>query len=525
MIDFSFINEVLVLLIDFIGIWLAILVYQQNPKGKLNKVFAFMTVLMLFWVNFAYFARIIGRDQIYLAELFLRIAWFVTPLFFTLLYLLVIYLLEKEKEYQFLSNTVLFSGVGMALITNFTNFIIKGIKFIDGNLAIIYGFGMWFFLGIGFFLICATLYPLFKEYSKFSQKEKRKIEYFLVGIFIFYLSNTIFNIILPSIFGIVRFYYLGDYSAIFLLGFTAYAIVKQELFGIKIVLTTLLVSLIAILLLLDAIVFTPQPWLQILKGFIFVIFLYFGYLLIKSVLLEIERREEIERISRAKSEFISIASHQLRTPLTVVKGYISMVLEGTYGKLGGKVKRPMENVYKSNERLIRLVNDLLSISRIEAGKMELKLEKISLGEIIKSVIDELKIKARKKNIYLKWERPKKALPKILIDRDKIRQVILNVIDNGIRYTNDGGVTIRLKVKNGRLTTVISDTGGGMAKHELSKLFESFSRGLTGSRLYTEGAGLGLYIARRFVEMHKGKIWAESKGSGKGSTFYIELPIK
>ena len=185
----------------------------------------------------------------------------------------------------------------------------------------------------------------------------------------------------------------------------------------------------------------------------------------------------------------------------------------------------MENIYKSSERLIRLVNDLLSISRIEAGKMELKLEKISLGEIIKSVIDELKIKAQKKNIYLKWERPKKALPKILIDRDKIRQVILNVIDNGIRYTNDGGVTIRLKVKNGRLTTVISDTGGGMTKEELSKLFESFSRGLTGSRLYTEGAGLGLYVARRFVEMHKGKIWAESKGSGKGSTFYIELPIK
>lgn len=236
---------------------------------------------------------------------------------------------------------------------------------------------------------------------------------------------------------------------------------------------------------------------------------------------------ELKKLDVAKSEFISIASHQLRTPLTAIKGYISMILGGSYGKLSEKAKKPIESVYKSNERLIKLVNDLLSVSRIEAGKIELEPQQASLEDIITNVVEELKIEAKEKNIYLKWERPKRPLPKILIDRDKIRQAILNVVDNAIRYTEKGGVMVRVelveKVKKVRI--IISDTGVGMTKDELSKMFESFSRGMAGTRLYTEGVGLGLYIARRFVEMHNGKIWAESKGKGKGSRFYIELPIK
>jgi len=230
-------------------------------------------------------------------------------------------------------------------------------------------------------------------------------------------------------------------------------------------------------------------------------------------------------LDKAKSEFISIASHQLRTPLTAIKGYISMMREKIYGKPPEKMEKPLENIYLSNERLIKLVNDLLSVSRIEAGRMEIKFEKLSLEEIITSVVEELKNEVKKKNIYLNWEKPKKPLPKISIDRDKIRQAIMNVIDNAIRYTEKGGVTINLKILDSKFQIQVKDTGAGLTKYELSKMFESFSRGAAGTRLYTEGVGLGLYIARRFMEMHDGKIWAESKGPGKGSTFYVELPIK
>jgi signal transduction histidine kinase len=234
--------------------------------------------------------------------------------------------------------------------------------------------------------------------------------------------------------------------------------------------------------------------------------------------------EELKKLDIAKSEFISIASHQLRTPLSAIKGYLSMILEGSYGNLPEKVKKPMENVYQSNERLIKLVNDILSVSKIEAGEMEMNWEREDLREIIKEVISELSIKAKEKNLYLNFEEPKE-FPKVLLDREKIRQVILNLVDNAIRYTQKGGVTVKLQIANVKLQIVVSDTGEGLTKEEREKIFERFSRGTAGTKFWTEGAGLGLYIARKFVEMHKGRIWAESEGRGKGSTFYVELPMK
>ena len=220
-----------------------------------------------------------------------------------------------------------------------------------------------------------------------------------------------------------------------------------------------------------------------------------------------------------------------------------MMLEKSYGEPPEKMEKPLENIYSSNERLIKLVNDLLNVSRIEAGRIEMKFEKISLEEIITSIVEELKNVVKEKGIYLKtefpketkvkmrtkfsspFEKPKKHLPKVLVDRDKIRQVILNIIDNAIRYTNHGGVTVKIQNPKTKIQIVVSDTGEGMAKEEIPHLFESFSRGTAGTRFWTEGAGLGRYVAKKFVELHKGKIWAESKGRGQGSIFYIELPVK
>ncbi len=235
--------------------------------------------------------------------------------------------------------------------------------------------------------------------------------------------------------------------------------------------------------------------------------------------------EELKRLDKAKSEFVSIASHQLRTPLTASKGYISLVLEGTYGALEEKFKKPLQKVYYSNERLIHLVNDLLSLSRIESGKMKLEQEPTDVGEIVKSVIEELQIKAEERGLKLVFKKPTTAPPQVSLDKEKIRNVVLNLIDNAIRYTKEGSITTSIAQENGKLHIAVQDTGEGMTKEEIGKLFESFSRGQAGAKLSTEGAGLGLYIARQFVEMHKGKIWAESTGKGKGSTFHVELPIK
>jgi signal transduction histidine kinase len=209
-----------------------------------------------------------------------------------------------------------------------------------------------------------------------------------------------------------------------------------------------------------------------------------------------------------------------------------MFLEGSYGKFEEKGKPPLEKVYQSNERLINLVNDLLNISRIESGTLKLDLEKTSLDNMISSILDEMKIKADEKKLYLKWERPVRILPEITVDPGKMRQVILNIIDNCIKYTEKGGITVTSELKNpsaqwpqGSILVTVKDTGEGMSQEEIKGMFESFTRGKAGAKHWAGGLGLGLYIAKKFSEVHGGKVRADSEGPGKGSTFYIELPVK
>jgi signal transduction histidine kinase len=373
-----------------------------------------------------------------------------------------------------------------------------------------YSISILFFLGYSFIAL----------YTKWKREKELNIRSalftFWVGMGIFIALSIVTNLLFPVFLKEFQLTNFVPLYSTFFLGSITFAILRYEFLVTKVILTEFLVMLIGMLLLIQLLIF-PTLIGKIIIGTIFFLFCIFGYLLIRSVLREIKLREEVERISQAKSEFISIASHQLRTPLSVIKGYLSMILEGSYGNLPEKVKRPMENVYQSNERLIKLVNDILSVSKIEAGEMEMNWEREDLKEIIKEVISELSIKAKEKNLYLKFEEPKE-FPKILLDREKIRQVILNLVDNAIRYTQEGGVTVKLQIANGKLQIVVSDTGEGLTKEEKEKLFERFSRGTAGTKFWTEGAGLGLYIARRFVEMHKGKIWAESEGRGKGINF-------
>jgi len=521
MIDFFLISKIFILLIDIIGIWLAFWIYFANRKSRVNQLFFLLTIFILLWISFAHFANL--SSETHQAILWTKLTFLAVFAFFISMYFFVNFFPREEKQPPLLSGAVVSIGVIFSLISVFTDLLVKDVAIREWGVLPIWGKGQIYMYGIIAILTFLILGILLKKYFRLSSVEKLKVQYFLIGIFIFAVMNLIFNIFLTPKYTDFPYYLFGNYSAIFFLSFTGYAIVKQELFGIRVVLTQALVGVIAIVLLAQAV--TAINWLEFgWKFLIFLAFLYFGYFLIKSVILEIQRRQEIEKIDKAKSEFISIASHQLRTPLTAIKGYISMILEETYGKLAEKQARPLENVYRSNERLIKLVNDLLNLSRLDAGKIEFSPELNSLEDIVSDIVEELRINAEKKGLYMRMVKPSKPLPKIMVDRDKLRQVILNIIDNAIKYTNKGGITIELKKLDEQEEIKVSDTGEGMDEKELNSLFQMFSRATAGTQLHTEGAGLGLYVARQFIEMHGGKVWAESPGKSKGSTFYIQLPI-
>jgi signal transduction histidine kinase len=234
---------------------------------------------------------------------------------------------------------------------------------------------------------------------------------------------------------------------------------------------------------------------------------------------------QLKKLDAAKSEFISIASHQLRTPLTVIKGYISMMLEGNFGTLTKLEEESLDKVFQSNERLIQLVENLLNISRIESGRLQFDFHEVDLNEMVESVIDELSGNAKKKGLILQYKAPPQPLPKIKIDDEKIRQVVMNLIDNAIKYTKQGSVTVKLEQIGKKIKFSVADSGMGIRPEDMVNLFKKFSRGTGTSLVHTEGTGLGLYVARMMISAHKGKIWAESDGEGKGSKFCFELPAK
>ncbi len=543
--------QVAVVLINALSVWLVFLVNSKKLNTKLANLFTMMIALMLVWVNFAFLARATPPEQ---GIVFIRLAWSITPLFFALIYLFVEHLFNPNKKIS--TPEKIFVSLGLLNIPFIflTHLVIDKIWFTgQGVIHIEYGNLEWIFFWqvlIASFLIIRSLVKRLKTEKK--ELEKAKIRYLLIGFSFFLIVNGIFNIILPVFFQRFNLYAFGDYSTIVFLSFIAYAITKKNLFGVKVVLSTMAIGLIAILLLIDMVIFTADIlWIRVMKGLVFVSFLGFGTLLVKSVVREIERREELEKLSdelvemniklkeankklekldKAKSEFISIASHQLRTPLTAIKGYLSMIEDGSYGDISDSVRSKLGDVLDSSERLIALVNDLLSVSRIESGKIEMEFEKVEIGSFLEGMIDELRIAAESKGLYLKME--KEIHEKLLVDFDegRMRQVILNLIDNAIKYTKEGGVTITLKkqeMKSGKDSALVSvsDTGEGMTKKDIDNMFQSFSRGSAGDLMHAEGAGLGLYIAKKFVDMHNGSIWIESEGKGKGTTFFIELPLQ
>lgn len=389
------------------------------------------------------------------------------------------------------------------------------------------------FTALFFGLVFYTHFLLWKALKTTIGLKKLQVQYFLVAMGISFAGGSlsflpVYEIDFYPVFNILAFMYTPIIT---------YAILKKQLFDIRVVLTQFLVGVIAILLFIN-LVLSQTLFEYFWKGGMLLAFLGAGYLLIKSVLNEIKIRQDLElayvklkELDEAKSEFVSIASHQLRTPLTAIKGYMSMIMEGSYGNLDETQQKPMKNVYESNERLIRLVNDLLNISRIESGRIDMKWGKKNIEDLIKSAIDEIGIKAKEKKLKLVFENPEESLPLVTLDEEKIRNVLLNILDNAIRYTKKGKIIIRTYVKQDAaqkkkdLVIEVKDTGDGMTQEEINHLFESFSRGGAGTRTSTEGAGLGLYIAEQFMKLHKGKIWAESEGRGEGSTFYIELPVQ
>ena len=240
--------------------------------------------------------------------------------------------------------------------------------------------------------------------------------------------------------------------------------------------------------------------------------------------IEIYSRKKLNKINATKDDFISMASHQLRTPLTSVKGYISMLLDGDFGRLSARQKEVLREAYISSERMAFIISDFLDVSRLQTGQFELQKTPTLLGDVLNSEINQLQITATSHNVQLIYE-PAANLPIINCDQNKLRQVMMNMIDNAIFYSHEQGkVEVALYQKNRDVVFTVRDHGIGVPHAEQARLFTKFYRASNARRVRPDGTGVGLFMARKVVMAHGGSLIFESKENA-GSTFGFRLPIK
>jgi len=236
-----------------------------------------------------------------------------------------------------------------------------------------------------------------------------------------------------------------------------------------------------------------------------------------------EKGQQLEIASKHKSQFLANMSHELRTPLNAILGYTELILDEIYGEVPEPLRDVLERVQQSGRHLLDLINDVLDISKMEAGQLTLSLNDYSMAEVVYTVSTAVESLTTEKGLALKVDLAP-DLPQGKGDERRLAQVLLNLVGNAIKFTEAGEVQIQVTAMDGAFTVAVTDTGSGIAEAHQQTIFEEFQQADSSSTRLKGGTGLGLAIVKRIVEMHGGRVWVESS-LGKGSTFWFTLPVR
>ena len=332
----------------------------------------------------------------------------------------------------------------------------------------------------------------------------------------------------------------GLFSMPIFIVFLAYVTIKFKIFNVKLIAAQVLV--VGLLFLIGAQLFFVKSTTNYILVAVTLLLGFVGsYFLIQSVKREIKQREKIEQLAqdlaranerlreldKAKSEFVSIASHQLRSPLTSIRGYASMLVEGSFGKLPTKALEASARIEESAKLMVLSVEDYLNVSRIESGNMKYNLSDFDVKEMTEHICDDMRPEAMKKGLVLLFRSDLSGTGTVNADVGKTNQIIQNLLNNSLKYTPKGSINVFVRddIKKKRIYVSITDTGIGMSEKTADSLFQKFSRADNANSVNVSGTGLGLYVALKMAEQMGGTITCSSEGDGKGSTFTFELPLE
>lgn len=367
---------------------------------------------------------------------------------------------------------------------------------------------------VTFSFFTAGLLVLLRRVYETKGDERRQVMLMFTGMSLTAGLLLLFSFILPI--GFKNFDFV-PYGALFIfpvIVFTAYAIYLVELFHVKNIFAGLFTFFLCIVSLIELIVAESIEQV-LLRIAVFFLTLIIGIQLVKNTF-------EIELANEQKSEIMSFATHEIRTPLTVMRGYATMLLDGDKGEISPRVRDLLQKILISGNDVITLLSQYLDKSKIELGQIEYVKADFDLARTVNDVLSTFQINAEQKGVTLTKAVDTKERHMILGDQSKVKEVLTNVIDNALKYTPQGSVNVSIRNENGFVLLKVSDTGIGIKQDTIPHLFKEFSRADL-KRVNILGSGIGLYLAKKFVEAHKGKIWVESEGEGRGTQFFIQLP--
>ena len=513
--------------------------FAKNRKGASNKLFFGVILGVTVWC----LAMVVFRATtdfglaIFTAQLLYAAATFIPFIF---LYFSFTFPEEKIILKKWQRYLVPVPFIVVLAISVWPDLLIKTIQFVPNSENIIV-FNQFYHAIYGIYIMGYFSWSYLNLYNRYKISTgivRAQTEFVILGTLISTIIGLITNLILPF-FGIFALNWLGQIAVVVMVALISYAILKHHLFNVDVIAAELFTfALWGAVLLRVAISNEPKERLGNV-GLLFATIIL-GIFLIRAVRREVSSREKIEKLAkeleaangqlqeldRQKSEFVSIASHQLRSPLTAIKGYSSMLLEGSFGKLTKKVEGAVHTVFDSSQSLVVVIDNFLNLSRIEQGRMTYDFVPTELKEYVRGIVNQLLPNAEKKGLKVTYEAPEKIDFTVNIDPDKMRQVILNIIDNSIKYTPTGWLKVALsRTVGGDISITVSDSGIGMSERTIAKLFKKFSRADNANKTNASGSGLGMYLAAQIMEAHGGAVRAESDGEGKGSRFIIEFPHK
>jgi signal transduction histidine kinase len=517
------------------GLIIASFVFYSDTKSKPSQALLFTVVMFTIWSLLDLILWASDNSDIII------FVWSSLIYFELLIYLGAFYFLYSFFNSRF-PNIYYEIGFFILFIPLFlfghTHLNLLGFDFTNCNREALEG-PLWqnyiYYIELGILLLMIVI--IIQELRK-NQRRKLEILTVSIGIILFLLSFSIGNL-LGSLETDWEIGQIGLFGMPIFVALLAYALVRFETFKVKILATEALMVGLFLLILSLLFVRTIENTRLITVVTLF-LFSIMGALLVKSVRKEVKQRQQIEQLAvnleranerlqfldKQKSEFVSIASHQLSSPLTAIKGYTAMFLEGTYGELGPKMNEPLKRIFESAKLMAMSIDDFLNVSRIESGNMKYEYSEFSIAEQASHVVDDLRPEALKLGLILTYKSDLTSAAIVKADIGKTQQILHNLINNSLKYTPKGSVTVfvheNLKLK--KIYIEIIDTGIGMSKETIGDLFAKFTRAKNANSVNIKGTGLGLFVAREMARAMKGDVTAHSDGDGKGSHFILTLPL-